>query len=419
MPPSVPGFSRARARASRTSCAAVGTLACLWSPLTLAQGEPLVVSGGLAALAAVLIVVLSAVLGVFVERHRRAGRMNATQRRASALESLVTGSVWQTDAAHCWVRVPAEFFGVAQVGSRFSACFDGAAPGGSNLQAALAAGQVVPELVLADARGEAFPAWRISAQPLTDDQGTFSGYLGVLQADAASPAQAPAARSQAVLDNEAFSYTVSHDLRAPLRVVTGFATILKEDSAHQLDRVGRDHLERVLGAAARMDRMIDALLALAKLSSQPLERHNVDLSRLAEFIVDDLRREQPARAVEVRIEPNLSAQGDPALLRVLLENLLGNAWKYSAKCEQAHLEFGSAHLDGRRVFVVRDNGAGFDMRVADRLFGAFQRLHSASDFDGSGVGLASARRIVRRHGGDIWAEAEVGRGARFYFTLAG
>jgi signal transduction histidine kinase len=173
----------------------------------------------------------------------------------------------------------------------------------------------------------------------------------------------------------------------------------------------------VLGAAARMNSMIDALLALAQLSTQPLARQPVNLSQLAGFVIDDLRRDAPQRQVEVHIAPGLMANGDPTLLRMVLENLLGNAWKYSGKCQRAHIAFEAVQHEGREVFVVRDNGAGFDMRFADRLFGVFQRLHSANDFQGTGVGLASVRRIVRRHGGEIWAESEVGQGARFYFTL--
>jgi signal transduction histidine kinase len=217
----------------------------------------------------------------------------------------------------------------------------------------------------------------------------------------------------------AYSFTVSHDLRAPVRVVEGFARILKEDYGRQLDRIGNDHLDRVLGAAARMNAMIDAMLSLARLSSQPLTRQPVNLSQLAGYVVEDLRRSAPERQVDFEIEPGLQADGDPTLLRQVVENLLSNAWKYSARCTQARIAFTSAERDGRRVFEVRDNGAGFDMRSAERLFGLFQRLHSANDFAGTGVGLASVQRIVRRHGGDIWAEAEPGRGAHFYFTLAG
>lgn len=218
-------------------------------------------------------------------------------------------------------------------------------------------------------------------------------------------------------EQAAFSYTVSHDLRAPIRVVEGFARIVKEDYGAVLDRVANDHIDRVLGAAARMNLMIDAMLMLARLSSQPLARQPVNLSQLADFIVDDLRRTAPQRQVEVEIEPDLSVDGDPTLLRQVLENLIGNAWKYSAKRTPARIVVGRETRHGRAAYVVRDNGAGFDMRSAERLFGLFQRLHSANDFAGTGIGLASVKRIVKRHGGEVWADAEPGKGAAFYFTL--
>jgi signal transduction histidine kinase len=234
---------------------------------------------------------------------------------------------------------------------------------------------------------------------------------------AAAPAAAPAA--DAARESDAFSFTVSHDLRAPIRVVEGFTRIVKEDYGRVLDRVGNDHLDRVLGAAARMNLMIDALLTLARLSSQPLARQPVNLSQLATFVVDDLRRGAPEREADIDIEDGLITHGDPTLLRLVLENLLGNAWKYSARTTRAQISLRRVPHDGQPAFAVRDNGAGFDMRSADRLFGLFQRLHSASEFPGHGVGLASVRRIVQRHGGSVWAEAEPGRGAAFYFTLAG
>jgi signal transduction histidine kinase len=218
-------------------------------------------------------------------------------------------------------------------------------------------------------------------------------------------------------DEATLAYAVSHDLRAPIRVVEGFARIVKEDYGRVLDRVGLDHLERVLAAAARMNLMIDAVLGLARLGSQPLARQTVDLSQLAGFVIDDLRRHAPERQVEVSIEPGLSARGDPTLLRVVLENLLGNAWKYSAGVTVARIEFSRDPGQGAGTFRVRDNGAGFDMRFSDRLFGLFQRLHSSKDFAGTGVGLASVRRVVQRHGGRIWAEAAPGKGASFHFTL--
>ena len=225
---------------------------------------------------------------------------------------------------------------------------------------------------------------------------------------------APSAADEA----SAFSYTVSNDLRAPLRVVEGFARILKEDYGRQLDRMGNDHLDRVLGAAARMNAIIDAMLSLASLSAQPLARQPVDLTQLALYIVDDLRRGTPTREVRVEIEHGLRITGDPTLMRQALENLLSNAWKYTARREDACISFRALDVDRRRCFEVADNGAGFDMRSADRLFGLFQRLHSANDFPGTGVGLASVRRIVQRHGGDIWAESQPGQGTRFRFTLA-
>ena len=255
-------------------------------------------------------------------------------------------------------------------------------------------------------------------------------------AEAAAPLPAPAAGSAAGVaepaaaaprapgvpgvptesDSESFSYTVSHDLRAPIRVVEGFTKILKEDYGRLLDRVGNDHLDRVLAAAARMNSMIDALLALSRLSSQPLARQPVNLSQLASYVADDLKRQSPDRVVLCVVEAGLQAVGDPTLLRLVLENLLGNAWKYTGRSAQAQIWF-ERHAQRADTFTVRDNGAGFDMRFADRLFGVFQRLHSANDFPGTGVGLASVRRIVQRHGGEVWAESEVAHGASFHFSL--
>jgi signal transduction histidine kinase len=241
--------------------------------------------------------------------------------------------------------------------------------------------------------------------------------LSVSKTPAAASASEAAEAAESAADHESFIYSVSHDLRAPIRVVEGFARILKEDYGRALDRIGNDHTERILAAAARMNHMIDALLALSRLQSQPLKRQPVDLSQLAAWIVEDLRSETPDRTVAVAIEPGLVVQGDPTLLRNAMENLVGNAWKYSARNPDARIVFRREMREGQPVNVVEDNGAGFDMRFADRLFGVFQRLHSAKDFAGTGVGLASVRRILRRHGGDIWAESEVGKGARFYFTL--
>ncbi len=227
---------------------------------------------------------------------------------------------------------------------------------------------------------------------------------------------ASSAMSAVESEHESFSYTVSHDLRAPIRVVEGFTKILKEDYGRALDRIGNDHLDRVLGAAARMNSMIDALLALSQLSSQPLARQPVNLSQLVGFVAEDLRRQWPEREVSLRIDNDMLVVGDPVLLRMVIENLLGNAWKYTSKTAHPEIAF-CRHESSPQTFSVCDNGAGFDMRFADRLFGVFQRLHSATDYPGTGVGLASVRRIIRRHEGEIWADSEVDCGARFHFSI--
>ena len=211
---------------------------------------------------------------------------------------------------------------------------------------------------------------------------------------------------------------MSHDLRAPLRVVEGFTRILKEDYGPQLDAQANQHLDRVLSAADRMEAMLNALLAQAQLTSEPLQRQAVDVSALAR----EVGREQlgvlnGAARAELVVADGLVAQADPALLRRVLENLIGNALKYSDKVACPQVSVGVMADTDPEVYFVCDNGAGFDMAHANKLFGMFQRLHSAKDFPGNGVGLAATQNIVRRHGGRIWAEAEVDRGACFYFTL--
>ena len=222
----------------------------------------------------------------------------------------------------------------------------------------------------------------------------------------------------AVTELDAFAYSVSHDLRAPLRSIDGFSQILLEDYADKLDDTGKHALERVRAATQRMGGLIDDLLKLSRVSRGEMRKETVDLSALATSIARDFRAE--GRDVDITIAPGLVVQGDPRLLRIALENLLGNAWKYTSQRSDARIEVGLLEERGERgerIFFVRDNGAGFDMRYADKLFGAFQRLHSASEFEGTGVGLATVHRIVRRHGGRIWAEAKVNEGATFYFTV--
>lgn len=216
---------------------------------------------------------------------------------------------------------------------------------------------------------------------------------------------------------EAFSYSVSHDLRSPLRGVDGFSKALLEDYGDRLDATGRDYLNRVRAGTQRMGKLIDDLLGLSRVTRAELRRGPVDLSALAAASLDGLRLAEPGRKVELRVEPGLTAEGDPDLLRIALENLLSNAWKFTSRRELARIEVGLERRDGERVLYVRDNGAGFDMAYAGKLFGAFQRLHGAWEFSGTGIGLATVRRIIARHGGRIWARGEVDKGATIYFTL--
>jgi len=217
---------------------------------------------------------------------------------------------------------------------------------------------------------------------------------------------------------EAFSYSVSHDLRAPLRSIDGFSQALLEDCLDELPDEGRDYLNRIRAAAQRMALLIDNLLKLSRVSRSSLERQMIDLSNLAQEIVSELREGEPKRSVDVSVTPGLKAEGDRQLMKIVLENLLGNAWKFTSKNnEQSLIEFGAEEREGERFFYVRDNGSGFDMTYVDKLFGAFQRLHSNSEFPGTGIGLATVQRIIHRHGGRVWAVDALGEGAIFYFTV--
>jgi signal transduction histidine kinase len=378
-------------------------------------------------------------------QHRLAEELRAARLRAQCVDQLLDVWQWQSDSEHRIVSMRPPH------GAPASAWSDASSPVfmwelfGTDDDAALRA-QLNGAAPLDDIQVQRKAAsgttrtGLLRGRTVTDASGQFAGYHGTLR-DLAASATAPAAAPQEARvasasapatalngvrlngaaaasesEHESFSFTVSHDLRAPIRVVEGFTRIVKEDYGRLLDRVGNDHLDRVLAAAARMNNMIDALLVLSKLSSQPLARQPVNLSQLAGYVADDLRRQWPDREVQIEIEPGMQVQGDPTLLREVVENLLGNAWKYTGKATLPSIAFERC-AQGEHSFTVRDNGAGFDMRFADRLFGVFQRLHSANDFPGTGVGLASVRRIVRRHGGEIWGEAEVNRGARFHFSL--
>ncbi len=435
--PPAPRPTRACAQrlASRAWWPAVGAV---WAPSSAfaatapASGSPaLWIALGL--LAGALAALAGSAVAIWRERQRVAllqQQLQQARQIHSALGQTLDVWQWHTDAAHKVVacRPPrgasSAAWSTVALGSALWEQFVDAE--GTALRTRLEAHGELDDLPVKQAWQAAdAPPSRLRGVPLTDRDGQFAGHVGTLRdalpagpalplAPAALPPLAP---TQADADHEAFSYTVSHDLRAPIRVVEGFTKILKEDYGRLLDRIGNDHLDRVLSAAARMNHMIDALLTLSQLSSQPLGRQWVDLSQLARYIAEDLRRQSPEREVQVHIAPGLQALGDPTLLRVVLENLLGNAWKYTGRCAQAQIWL-ERHPESAVTYTVRDNGAGFDMRFADRLFGMFQRLHSANDFQGTGVGLASVRRIVRRHGGDIWAESEVDQGARFHFSLS-
>jgi len=216
---------------------------------------------------------------------------------------------------------------------------------------------------------------------------------------------------------EAFSYSVSHDLRAPLRSIDGFSQVLLQRYADKLDDAGRDYLGRVRRASQRMGELIDDLLQLSRLSRGPLRRQEVDLSVLATTLLEELQRTAPERPVRATVQPGLRAYGDPGLLRVMLDNLLGNAWKFTRHTENAAIEFGRETRDGELVYCVRDNGAGFDNAYAHKLFRVFQRLHGNDEYEGTGIGLATVGRIVQRHHGRVWAAGEPGKGATFHFTL--
>ena len=291
------------------------------------------------------------------------------------------------------------------------------------------------EVRLWRAASNAYRYVNLRAVPLFDDQGKLHEWVGTAEdADDRRRALLEIQRLNAELELrvgertselertnkelEAFSYSVSHDLRTPLRAIDGFSQALLEDYSEQLDDTGRDYLSRVRSGAQRMGRLIDDLLKLARVSRATLNQEVIDLSAIAEEIASELRAAEPGRSVDIRITSKLTAVGDMHLMRIVMENLLNNAWKYSSKREQARIEFGMRHYRGEVCYFVQDNGAGFDMAYAGKLFGAFQRLHDAKDYPGTGVGLATVQRIIHRHGGHIWADAAIDKGSTFYFTLA-
>ncbi len=218
---------------------------------------------------------------------------------------------------------------------------------------------------------------------------------------------------------EAFSYSVSHDLRAPLRAVDGFSRILLDEHTPHLSESGQRYLRLVRENAVTMGQLIDDLLSFSRLSRQPLKKQTVATAELAQQVLEELKPEQNGRRFDVSIGDLAECQADPALLKQVFVNLLSNALKYTRKRDLSKIEVGCEKRPGETVYFVKDNGAGFDMRYADKLFGVFQRLHRAEEYEGTGVGLAIVQRIIHRHGGRVWAEAELHKGATFYFTLEG
>ncbi len=391
---------------------------------------------------------LIALAAVVVAQRLRSAREIATMRR------VLTASAdwwWRTDSALAVVEV--------EPGRRLSAAVelkrllgrkpwqltDAGAEAPKELAEAIDARAPFHDMLVRVPTAGAARTIALSGTPLFSGSGRFAGYAGVARdltdtlaaarggsreqaaeierlrtdLDAARQASAEQARGFefAVKELDSFAHSVSHDLRAPLRVVDGFANIVLEDYGDRLDDLGREHLKRIVTAAGRMNSMIDTLLALSRMTSREIERERVDLSQLARELADELRAQDGARRVQFIVAEGQLADGDRTLLRLVLQNLLGNAYKFTAKVPAARIEFGARDQGGQTVYYVRDNGAGFDMRFADKLFGLFQRFHSQNEFPGTGVGLATVQRIVRKHAGRVWAESKPGEGATFYFTL--
>ncbi len=266
--------------------------------------------------------------------------------------------------------------------------------------------------------GSEFPV-EIGLAPIETHEGTF---VLATVVDITGRKQAEEEMERLNKELEAFAYSVSHDLRAPLRSIDGFSRVLTQKYSDRLDEQGLHYLTRIQANVQRMGQMIEDLLLLAKMTRHEVRRENVNISVIARDILDELKSQEPERMIQLKIEEQVEGQCDAGLVRIMLQNLLGNAWKFTSKRNEGLIQFGRAFQQvrsGKMVYFVRDNGVGFDMTYAGKLFGAFQRLHTVNEFPGTGIGLATVQRIVHRHGGEIWAEAALDQGATFFFTLGG
>jgi light-regulated signal transduction histidine kinase (bacteriophytochrome) len=216
---------------------------------------------------------------------------------------------------------------------------------------------------------------------------------------------------------EAFSYSVSHDLRTPLRSIDGFSQVLLEDFSKYLDETGQDYLQRIRTSTKRMSNLIDDLLNLSRLTRKELSIEQIDLTKLCQEIFEELKINEPSRKIRLSIERGMKLNGDPTLIRTVIENLIGNSWKFTRKKAVPKITFGTKTINKEKIYFIEDNGVGFDMAYANKLFTVFQRLHSYKEFEGTGIGLAIVQRIINRHGGKIWAEGKINKGATFYFTI--
>jgi signal transduction histidine kinase len=432
--------------ASRRRTARAGVLMAALTAWPLAAWSATSAGNGPAALLLAVLVGGAVAIGAIAVVLRMRER-NST----AALEQALSTSAafwWRTDPAGRLVEVEAGPLGpgvnAGQLRGRLLWEPADGEPPVAELKDAFAQGRVFSSVAIPDIASGGV-GLTLSGGPVHSKRGTLIGYAGTAQPAAVrtAPDVVDLQGLQADLDErnrqlgertreldnamrelDSFAYSVSHDLRAPLRIVDGFAAIVLEDYGDRgkpLDDVGRDHLRRIAAASQRMNTMIDTLLGLSRMTSRELTRERIDLSQIVRELTDDLRTQDDDRAIEFVVAPNLRVDGDSTLLRLVLQNLLGNAYKFTSRNRAARVEFGVRAEGDGTAYYVKDNGAGFDMRFAEKMFGLFQRLHSTNEFPGTGVGLATVQKIIRRHGGRVWAEAipapNEGHGATFYFTL--